>query len=169
MRISKITDRWFDVPNDPDKGRIKIHHITPGELTDITDQAYKQDVIYKPVEGQKGKVEPIITQDVDPKLNRKLLLTTAVVNWENFFDRKDKPMDCNEKNIMRCSREIEGFDDLVEECKKQLATDIAAEKEDQQKNLLSSVPQPVKQTVNSAEQPTKCTETNQTAENVSRN
>jgi hypothetical protein len=167
MRISKITDRWFEIPNDPDSGRIKIHHITPGELTDISDQAYKQDVIYKPVAGQKGKVEPIITQDVDSALNRKLLLTTAIVDWENFFDREDKPMECTPDNIMRCSREIDGFYALVEEFRTQLAEDIAQEKEDQRKNSQSSVSQPVKPIVSNAEQPTECTKQSQIAEYVS--
>ena len=166
MRISKITDRWFDVPNDPDKGRIKIHHLSPGELTDITDKVYKQDVIYKPVVGQKGKVEPIITQDIDTSLNKKLTLTTSVVDWKNFFDREDKPMDCTTENIMRCSREIEGFDELVEECKKQLAEDIAAEKEYQQKNLQSSALQQVTPTASNAEPLTECMGTSLTAANV---
>jgi len=167
MRITKITDRWFDIPNDPDGGRIKIHHITPGELSDITDKAFSQDVIYKPVAGQNGKIEPIITQNSDAKLNRRLLLTTAVIDWENFFDRDDNPMECTPDNIMRCSGEIEGFDDIVKEFRDQLAADIAKEKEDQQKNLRSSVSQPAKPTVSNAEQPTRCTETSQTAENAS--
>lgn len=138
MRISKITDRWFEVPNDPDGGRIKIHHLTPGELTDITDKAYKQDVVYKPIKGQKGKVEPIIKQDMNTSLNRELTLKAAVVGFENFFDRDDKPMECNPENVMRCSREIDGFDEIVSKAREQLAADIAKEKEDQQKNLQSS-------------------------------
>ena len=151
MRISKITDRWFDIPNDPDNGRIKIHHLTPGELTDISDKAYTQDVVYKPVSGGKGKVEPIITQDVNSALNRELTLTTAIVGWENFFDRDDNPMDCTPDNIMRCSREIDGFDDLVKEFRDKLAEDIAAEKEEQRKNCKGSASQQVKPTVADAE------------------
>lgn len=167
MRITKITDRWFDVPNDPDNGRIKIHHISPGELSDITDKAFSQDVIYKPVAGQEGKIEPVITQKSDQKLNRKLLLTTAVVAWENFYDRDDNPMECTPDNIMRCSREIDGFDDLIKEFRDRLAADIAKEKENQQKNLQSSAPQPVKPIANGAEQPINCTGPDQIAESAS--
>lgn len=154
MRISKITDRWFDVPNDPDGGRIKIHNLTPGELTDITDKAYKQDVVYKPIKGQKGKVEPIIKQDMNTSLNRELTIKAAVVGLDKFFDREGKLMKCTPENVMRCSREIDGFDDIVSEAREQLAADIAQEKDDQQKNLQSSASRPVKKTAVNVEPPT---------------
>jgi hypothetical protein len=42
MRITKITERWFDVPNDPDNARLKIKHLSPGEIQDIFDKVFIQ-------------------------------------------------------------------------------------------------------------------------------
>jgi hypothetical protein len=61
-----------------------------------------------------------------------------------FFDKKDQPMVCTPENIIRASRQIEGFNELVTELREQLAEDIQKEKESQQGNLLSSASEPVK-------------------------
>ena len=142
MRIKKIIERWFDVPDDSDKGRLRIKHLQPGETTDIFDEVFTQRIDYK--KGKKGKLEPLFSQKTNVKLDRKLTLSAAITGMENFYDREGKPLECNNENIMRCSREIEGFNELVAEFRKQLAEDIKQEEEDQRKNLLSSASEPVK-------------------------
>ena len=144
MRITKITERWFDVPNDPDNARLKIKHLSPGEIQDIFDKVFVQKIDYKKGKGKKAKLEPIFSQKTDKKLDRELTLTMAVVDWENFFDKKDNPLNCTPENIVRASREIEGFNELVSEFRETLAEDIAKEKEDQVKNLQGSASEPVK-------------------------
>jgi len=136
MRITKSTERWFDVPNDPDGARIKIKHLSPGEITDIFDEVFDQNISYK--KNKKGDFEPSLSQVTDKKKDRELTLTQAVVAWENFFDTKGKPLDCNNKNIMLASREIEGFNVLIAELREKLAEDIKQEQDDQLKNLSSS-------------------------------
>lgn len=133
MRISKTIERWFEVPNDPDKGELKIRHLTPGETADIFDKVFKQEIKYK--KDKKGKLIPSISQDTDKKLDRELTLTTAIVDWKNFFDKDGELMECTPENIIRASREIDGFNDLVGELREKLAEDIKQELEDQQKNL----------------------------------
>lgn len=144
MRIIKQTERWFPVPNDPDKARLKIKHLSPGETQDIFDKVFVQKIDYKKGKGKKAKLEPVFSQKTDKKLDREMTLTMAVVDWENFFDKKDKPMECTPENIVRASRQIEGFGEFVTECREQLAEDIAKEKEDQKGNLKSSASLPVK-------------------------
>jgi|FLOH01.1.fsa_nt_gi hypothetical protein len=144
MRITKITERWFDVPNDPDNARLKIKHLSPGEIQDIFDKVFVQKIDYKKGKGKKAKLEPIFSQKTDKKLDRELTLTMTVIDWEGFFDKKDQPMVCTPENIIRASRQIEGFNELVTELREQLAEDIQKEKESQQGNLLSSAPEPVK-------------------------
>ena len=138
MRILKDDERWFDVPNDLDNARIKIKHLSPEELSDINDQCFKQQVNYKTGKGEKSGYEPEITQKSNPKLFRELPTLKAVVDWENFFDKKDKLMKCTPENIERAIRQIDGFTILVNECRGQLAKDIAQEKEDLLKNLKGS-------------------------------
>ena len=137
MRISKVTERWFTVPNDPDKSRLKIKHLLPGEAQDIFDQVFKQKVDYQ--KGKEGKMEPKFSQESDPKLDRKLTFTSVVVGWENMFDDKGQKMKCTPENIERAYKEIDGFSELVNEFKAILAADIKQEQEDQKKNLKSSV------------------------------
>ena len=136
MRITKAEERWFDVPNDPDGGRLKIKHLTPGETADIFDKVFTQEINYK--KGKKGKFEPSFSHNTNKKLDRELTLTRAVVGWENFYDREGKSLECTKENIIKASREIEGFNELVTELREQLADDLKQEREDQAKNLPSS-------------------------------
>jgi len=136
MRITKTTERWFDVPNDPDKARIKIKQLLPGDLTDIFDEVFVQNVNYK--KNDKGEFEPVFSQVTDKKKDRELTLSRAIVDWENLFDQKGKPLECNEENILRAAREIEGFNELITELREKLAKDIKQERKDQSKNLKGS-------------------------------
>jgi len=140
MRIIKTTERWFDVPDDPDRGRLKIKHLTPGETSDIFDKVFTQEIRYK--KGAKGKFEPAISHNTDKKLDRELTLTKSIVDWENFFDKDNNPMECTPENIIKAGREIDGFNDLVTELRETLAEDIKKEREDQTKNLPSSASEP---------------------------
>lgn len=144
MRIKNVEERWFDVPNDPDKARLKVKHLTPGETQDIFDKVFVQKIDYKKGKGKKAKLEPVFSQKTDKKLDRELTLTSVVVDWENFFDKKDKPMECTPENIIKASREIDGFNELVNDLREQLAEDIAKEKEDQLGNLQSSASEQAK-------------------------
>ncbi|HUT44386.1 MAG TPA: hypothetical protein VMW95_08615 [Desulfobacterales bacterium] len=143
MRISKVIERWFDVEGDPDKARLKIKHMLPGEITDIFDQVFEQKIDYKKT-GKKGKLEPIFSQNTNKKLDRELTLSAVVVDWENMFDRDGKKMDCTPENIIRASRDIDGFTELVNEFREILTNDIKEEREDQKKNSQSSASKPVK-------------------------
>lgn len=137
MRISKVIERWFDIEGDPDKARLKIKHLTPGEIQDIFDKVFVQKVDYKKT-GKKGKLEPTFSQNTDKKLDRELTLSSVVVGWENFFDRESKIMECTPENVILVSREVDGFSELVNEFRETLSEDIKEERENQKKNLQSS-------------------------------
>jgi len=132
MRISKVIERWFDVPDDPDKARLKIKHMQPGETQDIFDQVFEQKIDYK--KGKKGKLEPTFSQNTNKKLDRKLTLTTAVVGWENMFGLDGKKLKFTPENVILASQKIDGFTELVNEFRETLAKDIKGEKEEQRKN-----------------------------------
>ncbi len=53
-------------------------------------------------------------------------------------------MECTPENIIKASREIDGFNELVNDLREQLAEDIAKEKEDQLGNLQSSASEQAK-------------------------
>lgn len=144
-RITKTEQRWFDFPNDPDKGRVKFKPLTPGELDQITDESFRQDVNYK--KGKGGKLEPVLKQESDKQAFRELPIIKSIVEWENFFeDCGVIPLECTPENIKRAIREIDGFKDWAIECRETLKKDLAKEKEVQAKNLKGSAAEPQKST-----------------------
>ena len=142
MRIRKPVERWFDVDNDPDNAKIKIKHLSPGELSDISNKVFKQKINYKKV--GKDKFEPEITHDADSMKFKELTLMASVDGWENFFDDEGIKLECTPENILRASRGIEGFDESIDEFREILAKDIKTEQGEQEKNLSSSASEPVK-------------------------
>ena len=136
MRISKIDERKFFAENDPDESWVKIKHLLPGETSDIFDQVFTQEIDYQ--KGKKGKMEPKFSQKTDKKLDRELTLQSVITGWGNMFDRDDQKMKCTPENIVRASREIDGFNEFINECRETLAKDIKEERENQKKNLKNS-------------------------------
>ena len=68
----------------------------------------------------------------------------VVVDWQNFFDQDGNDLPFSPDNVVRASREIEGFNILVTELREQLAKDITEERELQIKNSNGSASEQVK-------------------------
>ena len=132
MRIIKAKDRWFDFDDDPDGGQIKIRHLNPGDITDIMDAAVEQKARYK--KNAAGEFEPEFVQTTDKKVDRELTLQKIIVDWKNFFDSTGVIMECTPANVLRASREIEGFNAAVTRFRNQLASDLEAERGNAEKN-----------------------------------
>lgn len=136
MKITKVTERWFPCPDDPDNGKILIKSLSPGERQDIFDKTMPQKVEYEA--DDDGNLIPSFSMDSDRALERDLTLKACVVDWESFYDEDGEPLECTPKNIIRARREIEGFFEFVSGCRAKLDSDIAKELEDQEKNLPNS-------------------------------
>jgi len=138
-RIQKTQERWFEVPNDPDKGRVKIKHLSPGELAEINDSSFKKEMNYSSGKGKKDehgkKMAPDVNVDIkeDPVCFREMPVKKAVVAWENHFDSNGKKMKCTPENIEEFIRNDDSFLPFINECRERLATDVAAEKEERRK------------------------------------
>jgi len=132
MRIKRPKERWFPCVGDPDKARVLIKHLTPGEIQDLTDETMPQKIEYE--QDDEGNMVPNFSMVPKRKEEREQTLVLAVKGWENFFDENEKPLDCTEENIIRASREIDGFNEFIAECRNTLAKDIEKEKAGQEKN-----------------------------------
>ena len=108
MRIKKQAERWFDIPNDPDEGQILVKHLNPGEITDIMDEVFTQTIVYKADGDQEP--QPEFMQETNRRKDREKTLMAAVVGWKKFYDQEGKVLKCTPENVIRASREIEGFD-----------------------------------------------------------
>ena len=137
MRIRRSTERWFKCEGDPDEGSILIKNLIPGEIQDIVDKAMPRSYEYE--SDEKGNQIPRLTVKMDNTLQRELTFKSCILDWKNFFDMEGTALECTPENIVRASREIDGFNAFVIDCQNTLTKDIAEEKEGQEKNLSSSV------------------------------
>ena len=136
MRIKRTVERWFPCEGDPDEGSVLIRHLSPGEVQDIYDETMPQNISYEPDE--KGNMVPIFKTDMDRRVQREKTMTACIKDWKNFYGLEDETLECNEGNIIRASREIEGFNQFIDDCRNVLTKDIEEEKELQEKNLSST-------------------------------
>ena len=133
MRIKKQAERWFDVPNDPDEAQVLIKHLSPGEISDIMDEVFTQTIVYKADGDQEP--QPEFMQETDRRKDREKTLVASVVGWKKFYDQDGKVLKYTSGNVIRASREIEGFDILITDFRKRLADDIQKEAAKEEKEL----------------------------------
>lgn len=132
MRIRKPTERWFKCEGDPDEGSVLIKHLTPGDLQDIAAEAMPHEYEYE--EDDEGRMIPKLKMGFKSGTNRELTLVACIKDWKNHFDEHGNQLECNRENIIRASREIEGYIDFITECQNTLAKEIKKESEGQEKN-----------------------------------
>jgi hypothetical protein len=133
MRIKKQEERWFEIPDDPDEGSILIKNLSPGDIADIMDSVFSQTISY-PVNAE-GVSQPEFKQETDKRKDREMTLTASVIGWKKFYDKNGKELKCTPENVIRASREIEGFNNLVEVFRNRLSADLMAEVEKEDKDL----------------------------------
>jgi len=132
MRIAKAVERWFEIPQDEDKGKLLIKHLTPGEIQDIVDEVMVQEIVYEqPEEGEKPK--GVMRQKNNRRLDRERTVLESVVDWKNFFDQDGKKMACDQANKLRAIRMIDGFAEFVAGCREKLTEEIDKEVKAQKK------------------------------------
>lgn len=132
MRISKPIERWFPAPKDPDNSEHLIRHLTPGENEDVYSDFSNQETKY--MLSDDKDMTPEVTQTADIGKISERLRVLSIVDWKNMFDEKEDTLECTEENKVRALREIEGYKEFIDECRKQLADDIKKENEVLEKN-----------------------------------
>ena len=136
MRIKRPTERWFPMVGDPDNSKVLIKHLTPGDVQDIADESMPKKYEYDA--DADGKLIPKMTVGMNTTVQREMTFKACIKGWENFFDEDGGVLECTPGNIVRASREIEGFNEFITKCQKTLADDISKELKVQEKNLSSS-------------------------------
>jgi hypothetical protein len=68
MRITKITERWFDVENDPDKSRLKIKHmLTRGNYRIFLTKSLSRKLTIKKTRAKKENLNLPSAQNTEQK------------------------------------------------------------------------------------------------------
>ena len=127
-KIAKRRTMWFDMPDDPVKGRIEVAHLTAGDVAEIRDQSMTLRNVF---DAESGK--PVSEQRIDLALDRQLTVCAAVRGWENFMDEGGRQMPCTDENKRLWARE-DGFMAFLNQCREKLATLVQEERESATKN-----------------------------------
>lgn len=122
-KIAPRRSMWFDVPDDPLKGRVEIVHLTDGDKAEIHDQVWEIRNVFD-AKGENGFRSE---QQYFSGRDRMLTVCRAVKSWENFLDPAGKTMACTEENKKMWAME-DGFMRFVNERRAVLAKIIEDEK-----------------------------------------
>ncbi len=132
-KVKPIRSRWFDLPDDPLKGRVHVRLLKKAEVQAIVAQGIDSKTIDK---GFDDKGERLCETEirVDNGKTAKLLAVACVLGWENFLDEKDQPLECTPENIKLFILE-DGFAAFLKDCREVLAKEAADAEEEARKNL----------------------------------
>lgn len=109
-RLSVVKEQWFNIPGDEDKARLKIKHLTPGDLHRIGSNTSRW--VGKSSKKDPDKFDSELEYDPLAQLRQERL--DSIVGWENFFDAEGQQMKCNPANkaVWLDNDPVLGADDL---------------------------------------------------------
>ena len=127
-RLVEETKIWFELPDDPDGGRVLIRNLTDMDRATIMGKAMKNRFVFDP---QEAKV--VQEQGFDILVDRLETIAMAVVDWEKFFDQDAQPMDCTDENKKKwaCNQMFVSF---VKDKLPVVAAEAARRSEEKRKN-----------------------------------
>ncbi len=128
LKLTAEKKQWFPVPQDEaGETRIQIRHLKPGEVSDIEAKANQ-------VKGKSDGED--FNTEIEYNLSRraKLFVSKSVVDWEGFVGLKDKALPCTEANKMKVLKEFDWFAAFIEDCRAEMAEDLAEKAEEVEKN-----------------------------------
>lgn len=131
-KLKTPLSRWFEIPDDPCNGRVKVAHLTKTEVQDIMAKGIDSKVVYRN-QDQPGKPLPETETKINNSVIRTELALAAVDAWENFLDQDDKPLDCTPENVRLFARDDEFMANLGK-FRESLAKEAAALEEAARKN-----------------------------------
>ena len=91
-RLSARKEMWAEIPGDTDKAKVKIIHLTPGEIQQISNDTSRWV-------GKRVDKEMESELEYSPLEQMKKTRIAAVVDWDGFYDAEGNKMKCNRKNV----------------------------------------------------------------------
>lgn len=134
-RLTSEYAEWREIPNDPDKGRIKVKHLKQGDINDIEDQIESYETLLRT--DAEGKVHREVKINMAKGDKHYAYLCAALVDWENFYDLNGDLMECNDENKIRMARDDERLAPLVGKIRTEIGEKVAAMREEAEKNSSS--------------------------------
>lgn len=133
-RISAKKEMWFDIPGDEDGAKVKILHLTPGDIQKISSETSRW--VGKSV---NDKMESEL--EYDPLGQMRKTRIAAVLDWDGFYDADGKKLKCNKRNVEEYldhdpelgAPESKTFSEWIDEFRDQLSKSVSP-KEELEKN-----------------------------------
>lgn len=91
-RLTAKKEQWFVIPGDEDKAKIKIQHLTPGELQRISNKTSRW------LGKQDAKQDFQSELEYQPLEQLRQTRVACIIDWENFFDADGNKLKCTQKN-----------------------------------------------------------------------
>lgn len=91
-RLSAKKEAWYDIPGDEDGAKIKIKHLSPGDLQKISNETSRWV-------GKSENDKMVSELEYQPIKQMELTRKAAVVDWDNFYDETGVKLKCSNKNV----------------------------------------------------------------------
>lgn len=91
-RLSAKKEMWFEIPGDEDKAKVKILHLTPGDIQKISNDTSRWV-------GKRVNDEFESELEYSPLEQMQKTRIAAVLDWDNFYDADGNKLKCNTKNL----------------------------------------------------------------------
>ena len=93
-RISARKENWFSITGDEDKAKLKIIHLTPGDLQKINNDTSRWV-------GKRENEEFISELEYAPLEQMRRTRIAAVIDWDGFYDENGNTLKCTTSNKER--------------------------------------------------------------------
>lgn len=93
-RISARRENWFSITGDEDKAKLKIIHLTPGDLQKINNDTSRWV-------GKRENEEFISELEYAPLEQMRRTRIAAVIDWDGFYDENGNTLKCTTANKER--------------------------------------------------------------------
>lgn len=133
---SKINDKGEVVYDDPSPsaGRVRIRDITPLMEKQVANKKRISEFTLNPLTRQMDRVTYFEDQTIDQvRQERDDVWDYAILAWEDFYDVKGSPIECNRENKLLLMR-IPAFDRFMARCLQLLGNTAAKAEKEQEKN-----------------------------------
>jgi len=126
-RIATAKKVWFDLPGDPDNGRVELRHLKDGDVQETLNRINVTESVYQ------GKGKPAMTRVRQTESAAIALAAAAITDWENHLDENGNTLACDADNVRRFLKE-DGYLSAITKLSAELSEMVNAEKEAAEKN-----------------------------------
>ena len=126
-RITAEKKVWFDLPDDPDNGRVELRYLKDGDVQEVLNSVNVTETVFNK---EAKSTLTRLRQIESPAIAQA---AAAIVDWENHLDENGQQLKCTPENVRRFLQE-DGYLMAINRLNNQLAEMVRAELRAAEKN-----------------------------------